>query len=258
MDELIFLGTGGGRYTTLFQTRSTGGLIFKTCNHQIHIDPGPGALLRCKECKIYPFKTDVIMATHNHLDHINDLNIMVEAMTKAGTEKKGTLITHNSVVEERGISNYHKKLLNSLVVLEPEQNTSINGLRIQATRCNHSKLGCIGFKFYTPNYCLYYTGDTLVYSGFEKSLEDVDILVANVSIPSGINNSIHMNSDDLVSVIKNSNNKIKLIIITHFGTEMLRANPIQEAKMIMEKTGINTIAASDGLIVKLRDTIKCN
>jgi ribonuclease BN (tRNA processing enzyme) len=251
MDELVFLGTGGGRFTTLFQARATGGLIYKTSGVQIHIDPGPGALLRCKECKVYPFKTSVLMATHSHLDHINDLNLMIEGMTNAATRKRGTLITIKEVLNEV-VTDYHKRLIKEVVILEPGQSTAVNGLKITGVKCEHGKTKSIGFKFQTPDYCFYYSGDTNIYPGFEKNLEGVDILLANVIRPGDKKLYYHTCTNDLISALKNTKHEIKLIIINHFGTLMLREGPEKEAKRIMNETGVKTIAATDGLRVKLR------
>ncbi|MBR9683753.1 hypothetical protein GOV03_04400, partial [Candidatus Woesearchaeota archaeon] len=38
-------------------------------------------------------------------------------------------------------------------------------------------------------------------------------------------------------------------IISHFGLEMLKADPILEAREIQKQTGVQTIAAKDGLII---------
>jgi phosphoribosyl 1,2-cyclic phosphodiesterase len=251
MDELVFLGTGGGRYNTLFQKRSTGGLIYKTCSHQLHIDPGPGALLRCKECNVYPFETDVLIATHHHIDHVNDLNLMIEGATHATKKKRGTLIVPKVIIDEKTVTDYHKSLLDEIIVLKAGQNTAVNGLRIQAVKCKHREPNGIGYKFYTPEYCLYYTGDTIVYPGFERNLKDVDVLIANTILPGNENLGYHLCTNDLISVIKNSKHNLKLIITNHFGLKMLRTGPEKEASKIMKETGVKTIAATDSLIIKI-------
>jgi len=45
-DELIILGSGGGRHHIRTQYRATGGFLYKFNGIQAHIDPGPGALVR--------------------------------------------------------------------------------------------------------------------------------------------------------------------------------------------------------------------
>lgn len=251
MDEIIFLGTGGGRYTALFQERSTGGIILMIQGHQIHLDPGPGALLRCKEMGIFPFKTDCLMATHHHLDHVNDLNILIEAMSHATKRRRGTIISTKTVIENC-IADYHKNFAEKIIALSPEQNTALDGVRIKAIKCIHSDNDSIGFKFYSNDFCVYYTGDTWIYPGFEKNLSDVDYLIANTIMPGNGIGNYHMCTNDLISALRNSNNNIKLIILNHFDLSMLRAGPENEAKIITAKTGINCLAANDSLRVKLK------
>ena len=44
--KLQFLGTGGGRFATISQKRMTGGFrIDDMGKRNIHVDPGPGALV---------------------------------------------------------------------------------------------------------------------------------------------------------------------------------------------------------------------
>ncbi|MDD2678421.1 MAG: MBL fold metallo-hydrolase, partial [Candidatus Nanoarchaeia archaeon] len=219
-------------------------------NHQIHIDPGPGALIRCKDCGILPFNTDCLMATHHHLDHINDLNMMIEGMTRATNKKRGTLIATKSVINDV-LNPYHRALVEKTISLMPDQNTSLNGIRIKAVKCVHSAQDTVGFKFYTKDYCLYYTGDTYVYPGFEENLKDVDYLIANNLLPENRGANYHMCTNDLISALKNSNNNIKLIVLTHFDLMMIRAGPENEAKIVTVKTGINCVAAKDSMILRL-------
>jgi phosphoribosyl 1,2-cyclic phosphodiesterase len=191
------------------------------------------------------------MASHHHLDHVNDLNIMIEGMTHATKRKRGTIIATNTVISHV-INSYHKNLVKEIIALAPEQNTALNSIRIKAVKCLHSTEDSIGFKFYVNNYCIYFTGDTSIYPGFEKNLTDADYLIANNILPGDSNSEYHMCTNDLISAIKNSKNKLKLIIITHFDMKMLRAGPESEAARITEQTGIKCVAANDSMIVKLK------
>ena len=51
MTRLTFLGTGGGRFVTLNQERSTGGIYLED-GYKVHIDPGPGAVHALKRNRI--------------------------------------------------------------------------------------------------------------------------------------------------------------------------------------------------------------
>ena len=46
-DQLIFLGTAGGRMSVAKQLRASGGFWAVLGGTRIHVDPGPGALVHC-------------------------------------------------------------------------------------------------------------------------------------------------------------------------------------------------------------------
>ena len=75
------------------QMRSTGGLWLNYRSTNLYIDPGPGALVRLRATQDHldPQRLDGIILTHKHLDHANDVNIMVEAMTESGYKHRGYL-----------------------------------------------------------------------------------------------------------------------------------------------------------------------
>ena len=54
-------------------------------------------------------------------------------------------------------------------------------------------------------------------------------------------------SEDVVKIIKKA--KPKLAILTHFGNKLLNSNPIYEAREIQKQTGVQVIAAEDGMSI---------
>ena len=70
-DQIVFVGTGGGRMTTAFQARATGGLWVCLDGVWVCVDPGPGALAhaRGRALGLDPSVLDAIVLTHKHLDH---------------------------------------------------------------------------------------------------------------------------------------------------------------------------------------------
>jgi phosphoribosyl 1,2-cyclic phosphodiesterase len=61
------------------------------------------------------------------------------------------------------------------------------------------------------------------------------------------NKENQLSSDDAVKIINKV--KPKLTIITHFGIKMLKADPLYEAREIQKKTGVQIIAAKDGMVI---------
>ena len=79
--EIVFLGTGGGRFVLVKQLRWTGGFRINSPSANIHVDPGPGALTHSHSLKQDPLKLDAIIVTHYHIDHCSDAAVLIEGMT---------------------------------------------------------------------------------------------------------------------------------------------------------------------------------
>ena len=91
--KLTFLGSGGGRFATISQKRMTGGFRIDDFNGKnYHIDPGPGALVRCYQFGVNPTKIDGVFVSHSHTDHYNDAEILIEAMTRGMTKNNGIIM----------------------------------------------------------------------------------------------------------------------------------------------------------------------
>ena len=100
-------------FATITQKRMTGGFRLDDIDGKnIHIDPGPGALVRTYQFGLNPLNLNGVLVSHCHTDHYTDAEVLIEAMTKGMTRKKGLLIGSRSVIngfEKWGpsISNYH-------------------------------------------------------------------------------------------------------------------------------------------------------
>jgi ribonuclease BN (tRNA processing enzyme) len=141
MTRLIFLGTGGGRFATIYQMRATAG-IYLDDGVRMHIDPGPGALVHMHRAGIDPTQTDAILISHCHPDHYTDAEILIEAMTMGGTKKRGTIIGSKSVFEgvkdfSPAISSYHSKLVEHTISMVPKMRVKVGHVAIEATPSAH-------------------------------------------------------------------------------------------------------------------------
>src|SRR5579871_6201242 len=99
--SILFLGTGGARFVVARQFRASGGMWMRFGETQIHVDPGPGALVRAlahvPPCN--PRELDGIVLSHKHLDHANDVNVMIEAMTSGGFHRRGILLAPQDALQ---------------------------------------------------------------------------------------------------------------------------------------------------------------
>lgn len=251
--RITFLGTAGGRILIMTQLRASGGWILEMDGERIHVDPGPGALVRSRQYGIDLRKLTCLIISHAHPDHYTDSEMVVESLTDGTRKKRGVLIGNEFAINggddhRQAVSPFHLKLLERYEVMKPGDKTKIGKIEITATPTKHSESKALGFVF-RGSKTLGYTGDSEYFEGMEKYFEGCDYLVLNVLRPRGTNWPKHMNTEQAAKII--SSVKPKLAILQHFGMLMIKAGEAKEARWIEEKTGVKTIAAKDGMTIDL-------
>ena len=256
--KITFLGTGGGRFTTIYQIRATGG-VYIDDKVKVHIDPGPGALVQMHRFKINPLKTDIIAISHGHTDHYTDGEVLIEGITNGGTKKKGILIGSKSVIEgyddfEPLISKYHRNLLDKVLAMSPGDRFRYKNLEIRATKSFHNDPTTIGFKIKTSEGRISYVADTDFDESLIKEHRGARVLILPVTRPLGAKIPYHLSTLEASKIVKKV--KPEIAIITHFGLKMIDENPDFQADWIWKETGIKTIAAEDGMSIKIGEKIE--
>jgi ribonuclease BN (tRNA processing enzyme) len=262
-DELVILGSGGGRHHTRTQYRATGGILYKFNEIQAHIDPGPGAIVRINQYDEDPTKTDLFIVTHMHIDHFNDICAMIEASREQLHDKnynyfkKGTLITTEEVL--KFVPNYHQDMLETIVPFKTGDVFNYKGVEIIGTKVVHSQVEGFGVKFNLKDYTIAFSSDTRVFEGFSEQFSGVDILVLNLLRPDSIVCRRHLCTDEVIPYLNKINPSLKGLLITHFGSYMdspfSPTNYIpSQIKKLKDNTNINKIiAAEDGAKIKIVD-----
>ncbi|HJX04399.1 MAG TPA: MBL fold metallo-hydrolase [Thermoplasmata archaeon] len=258
MTVLTFLGTGGGRFATIYQARATGGIYLED-ERNLHIDPGPGALVRARSVGIDPLKTDAILISHCHPDHYMDAEILIEAMTEGGSKKQGTLLGSTSVIEGNGefgpaISEYHLSKPRVVKIMTPHTKVLVKPLEISATPSAHSDTSSVGFRILSSNGMISYVSDTQLVEQVIKAHRHSRVLIASVTRPLGQRIPHHLSTEDAGYLIEKV--KPELAVITHFGMRVIQENPETQAKWIEDRSGVKTVAARDFMMLELKkDTI---
>ncbi|MCD7781607.1 MAG: MBL fold metallo-hydrolase [Methanosphaera sp.] len=252
--KLQFLGTGGGRFTTISQKRMTGGFrIDGLGSKNMHVDPGPGALVRSHQYGVNPRKINMILVSHSHTDHYTDAEVLIEAMTQGMTKRRGHVIGSESVIngyEDLGpcISKYHQSKPTSSVMY-PGDIITDDEVTIKATKTLHGDPTCIGFNIKYKDMTIGYTADTEYFPELSQEHEGTDILIANVIKEGERKIKGHLRTLDFKQLIEEVQPKIA--IMTHLGVNLIMNNPFQNTRAITEETGVRTIAATDGLSLSL-------
>ena len=258
--QLIFVGTGGGRFATLTQKRRTGGIRIVSENLHIHLDPGPGALIYSLNMNLDPQKVKAILVSHCHPDHYSDAEILVEAMTRGMLRNRGILAAPRSVLRGNevcgpAISKYHQQIPEKVIEMKPGVAFSIDDMQVLAGEARHTDVDAVGYRLKTRDVGdIGYTSDTEYFEGIGKSYEGVRVLLLCVMRPSGEPWKGHMTPEDAVKIVEEVGPE--MVVATHFGMKMIFRGPAREVKLIEEKIGVPTLAASDGMRISVGEEIQ--
>ena len=253
--ELTFLGTGGGRFATITQKRRTGGIRLISKSLNIHIDPGPGALIYSLEAGLNPQKIDAVLVSHRHPDHYTNAEVLIEAVTRGMLKKRGIVAAPPNILsgdKQSGpvISTYHQRMTEKIIKLKPGVNFKVQNTKIVALETRHTDPEAVGFRFEIPQVgAIGYSADTEYFEGIEEGYKGVRLLILCVMRPLGSPWKGHMTPKDAVKVVGAV--KPEMVVATHFGMKMLYSGPAYEVRLIEEKTGVPTLPAFDGMKLRI-------
>jgi phosphoribosyl 1,2-cyclic phosphodiesterase len=253
MSFIKFIGTAGARFVVMKQLRASGGVWLSVGKTNLHIDPGPGALVRCLKSKpkLEPSTLDGILLTHRHLDHSGDVNVMIEAMTEGGFKKRGVLFAPEDALEEDPVVlKYLRDYVKKVEILKENTKYQIGEIAFSTARRHHHRVETYGINFETTPRTISLMTDTK----FFPELPDLyrgEILIIHVVRLKPIQDEPieHLSIGDVKTIVNKA--KPKLTILTHFGMTMVQAKPWIIAEELEKELGRKVIAASDGLRIDL-------
>ncbi|MCX5811525.1 MAG: MBL fold metallo-hydrolase [Proteobacteria bacterium] len=244
-----FLGTGGARFVAMKQLRSTGGLWLHYRDTNLYIDPGPGAIVKIHGSKerFDPVDLDGIILTHKHLDHANDVNIMIEAMTNGGFKKKGVLFCPEDAVDKDPVVlKYVMEYLDNIVYLKEQKSFTIKDISFSTPVRHVHPVETYGIIFHL-NKTIGLISDTRFFDALPDHYH-ADILIINVLRSKPIEKQHivdHLAINNVAEILGRI--KPETAIMTHFGMNMIMEKPYLLAEKLKMETGINVIAAYDGM-----------
>lgn len=246
--KVILLGTGGGRHTTMFQARSTGGYLLMSDTGTVHVDPGPGALTNMCQMSYDLRKTDAVVISHAHPDHYSDAPCVIEGMTYGGWVKRGAVYGTKSVMEGEGtlgpcLSPYHLRIPESTHVIKAGDRLEIAGIPTEITKADHSDPCNVGFRFDTGNGIFSYVSDTAYSDEIADQYKGSRVLLLPVTTPFDWRIKFHLCTADAIKFIERV--KPELAIFIHLGIVVLKQGAEAQAKLAEEATGCRVVAGRD-------------
>jgi len=256
--SILFLGSGGARFVVARQLRSSGGMWLRFGQTQIHVDPGPGALVRALShvppCN--PRDLDAIVLSHKHLDHSADVNALIEAMTSGGFRRRGAVLAPADAFDtDPVVLPYARRFVERIERLEPSSGPYLIGDVAMYTSMAHvHAVATHGLHFVHDGLRVAYLPCGRFFEGLaaDYAAHRPDVLVINVLRYRDDINADHFTWQDAKRVV--SEVRPKLAVFAHFGTKMLEADPPRLAVELEDELGLRAIAAYDGLTLDL-DTL---
>ena len=222
---------------------------------QIHVDPGPGALVRALShvppCN--PRELSAIVLSHKHLDHAGDATAMIEAMTSGGFRKRGALFAPRDALEsESSVLSYAQNFVDRLVALEPQSGPySIDDVELRTSIQHVHAVQTYGMHFTHGNLRVSYLPCGRDFDGLAQDYarHRPDVLILNVLRFRDAMDVDHLTWDGARRIVETVSPRVA--IFQHFGTKMLEADPRKLAQELEDDLGIRAIAAYDDLLVDL-------
>jgi len=269
MNRIIFLGSGGGRQMCASQMRKTGGMYFEFGQpHEefgFSLDPGPGALVHAISLGLDPVKWKGVVVSHHHIDHTNDMNVIIDAISTNEKKEKSypfVIAEEQLITEGRKdapypyLTKYHSTIVKKAHALKHGESVMIGKVEFVATKALHYAPNN-GYVIKCDKLKIGYPADGSYYPGQEKQFECCDVLILNCPWPKGHDapKNIHMTLDDAIALVKAIKEKPKLVVLSHLSPLILRSNLFKQEKIFMDATKVRCISAEDFMEIDL-DTLK--
>jgi ribonuclease BN (tRNA processing enzyme) len=244
-NTLTFLGTAGARFMVSRQLAASGGMWLNLGGTEILIDPGPGCIVQSTKRKFNAEKLKAIILSHRHLDHSGDTNVMVEAMTDGGFKRHGLVFAPPDAFDKEPVLfSYLKRYLDGTVTLEAGKSYNIDNVSFSTPVKHLHPVDTYGLVFKSSEYNFAYIADTLYFTELQNYYQ-CDMLIINMVFTKPIPPVQHLAIADVQRILEET--KPKTAILNHYGMGVWQAKPWLIAEDLTQKTGINVIAARDGM-----------
>ena len=251
MNKIKFLGTAGARFVVMKQLRASGGIWLSLNGNNVLIDPGPGSLIRCLSSKpsLNPLDLDGIILTHRHLDHSNDVNIIIEAMTNGGFTRRGIVFAPgDALIDEPVIFKHFRGIVEKVEVLKEKGSYNVGNIYFDTPVKHIHGVETYGLNIHSNDNSISIISDTRYFDGLE-SFYNGNVIIINVVRFEDKKGIEHLSLKDAEKIL--SVNKPRLGVLTHFGLTMIKAKPWELADNLSKKLGLEVVAASDGMTIDL-------
>lgn len=224
--EILFLGTGTGLPSS---DRGSPSILVKSGEIYFLLDIGPGSLRQLAKAGIPFWRPELVLITHFHPDHINDLSHLLFALRSPAISHSERMVT---IAGPEGITDFHNGLKaiydkwvelshpeSRFVELSQEQIFRYKTLEIKAIKTSHT-INSLALRISSEGKTLVYSGDTPFFEGLIEFAFDSDLLIMEASFPRP--NQGHLTPYEAGIVAQKA--KAKILALTHFYPEVLSSD----------------------------------
>lgn len=271
-NKVIFVGTGGGGSMVGHQIFSTGGMWWNIDGVDFYIDPGPGTIWHLRKSlnnlNLPLGELKFVFVSHNHLDHVNDLNALIEAnffdkvkilpnqsiLDVKKPQPRLILLASEQVVGQRqgnaALSQYHREMLVGVKSLGSQQSYSVSGLELTTTKrllekpWYRDKVEEYGFWIKNKDINIGYLPETYWEEGLLDGFKP-KILIYNILLWTR-----EADRESMVKTVKEI--KPELVVLRHWIRRAVDYGIERIAKELAIQTSIETCVATDFSTLDLR------
>ncbi|MBM3500749.1 MAG: MBL fold metallo-hydrolase [Armatimonadetes bacterium] len=248
-----FLGTAGSRFVVSKQLRASGGLWLRLAEQTVWIDPGPGALVRAyaSRPKLDPESVDAVLVSHKHIDHANDVNVVIEAMTHGGHRRRGVLLAPgDALYEDSPICEYALSYIGQVQPLTETTVYRLGDLTVRVAARHDHPGETYGFLLEGGPATVGVLTDTRYFAALAQRYAAAEVLIINCVLEDNPDHRVyHLDRHDAERIIAAV--RPRQAVLTHFGLRLLEAKPWEITEAMGQRLGLEVVAARDGMTLEI-------
>jgi len=227
--EIIILGSGTGVPSC---ERASPCVLLRAKEVFLSMDMGPGSLRQMARYGIPFYKINLVLITHFHPDHTNDIAHLLFALRSPAIpgEKRPMILAgpaglNNFIEHLRGMYGKWVDFLNNeskVVEISPGNSFEFKNICINSCRTFHTEES-LAYKIEIPGKGpLVYSGDAIYSEELLMLSKGAKMLILECSFPDGTEEKGHLSPHQAGKLAKEAN--VKTLVLTHFYPEVLQTD----------------------------------